>query len=114
MFNIDGRVAVITGGYGVLGASMARCLAKHGVHVAIVGRKPEKGEPLAAELSAIGAEAIFCQADVLDREALVAARETIVAKWGSVDVLINAAGGNMPGATIMPDKSFLDIDFAIL
>ena len=112
MFNIKGRVAVITGGYGVLGASMARCLAEHGVHVAIVGRKAEKGEPLAAELSSIGAEAIFCQADVLDREALEAARETIVANWGSIDVLINAAGGNMPGATIMPDKSFLDIDFA--
>ena len=112
MFNIKGKVAVITGGYGVLGASMARCLAEQGVHIAIVGRKPEKGEPLAAELSAIGAEAIFCKADVLDREALVAAREAIVGKWGSIDVLINAAGGNMPGATIMPDKSFLDIDFA--
>ena len=84
---------------------MARCLAKLGAHVAIVGRKPEKGEPLAAELSEIGAEAIFCQADVLDREALVAAREAIVAKWGAIDVLINAAGGNMPGATIMPNKS---------
>ena len=112
MFNIKGRVAVITGGYGVLGASMARCLAKLGVHVAIVGRKPEKGEPLAAELSEIGAEAIFCQADVLDRDALVAAREAIVEKWGAIDVLINAAGGNMPGATIMPDKSYLDIDFS--
>ena len=112
MFDIKGRVAVITGGYGVLGASMARCLAKLGVHIAIVGRKPEKGEPLAAELSEIGAEAIFCQADVLDREALVTARETIVAKWGRIDVLVNAAGGNMPGATIMPDKSFLDIDFS--
>ena len=112
MFDIKGKVVVITGGYGVLGASMARCLAKLGAHVAIVGRKPEKGEPLAAELSEIGAEAIFCQADVLDRDALVAARETIVAKWGSIDVLINAAGGNMPGATIMPDKSYLDIDFS--
>ena len=112
MFDIRGKVIVITGGYGVLGASMARCLAKQGAHVAIVGRKPEKGEPLAAELSEIGAEAIFCQADVLDCEALVAAREKIVAKWGHIDVLINAAGGNMPGATIMPDKSFLDIDFA--
>ena len=71
MFDIKGKVAVITGGYGVLGASMAHCLAEQGVHVAIVGRKPEKGEPLAAELSSIGTEAIFCQADVLDREALL-------------------------------------------
>lgn len=112
LFNLQGRVAVITGGYGVLGASMAHSLAECGVHVAIVGRKSEKGEPLAAELSQSGAEAIFCQADVLDREALVAAREAIVAKWGHIDILINAAGGNMPGATIMPDQSFLDIDFS--
>lgn len=112
MFNLEGKVAVITGGYGVLGASMARCLAAHGVHVVIVGRKAEKGEPLAKELTALGAEALFCKADVLDREALVAAREAIVEKWGHLDILINAAGGNMPGATIMPDKSFLDIDFS--
>lgn len=112
IFDIKGRVAVITGGYGVLGASMAHSLAEHGVHVAIVGRKPEKGEPLAAELSQTGTEAIFCKADVLDREALIAAREKIVNKWNHIDILINAAGGNMPGATIVPDKSFLDIDFS--
>lgn len=112
MFDIKDRVAIITGGYGVLGASMARCLATQGVHVVILGRKPEKGEPLVEELSSLGAEALFCKADVLDREALVAARNTIVKKWGHIDILINAAGGNMPGATIMPDKSFLDIDFS--
>ena len=112
MFCVKDKVVVITGGYGVLGASMARCLAKQGAHIVIVGRKAERGEPLAAELSALGAEALFCKADVLDREALVAAREAVVAKWGKIDVLINAAGGNMPGATIMPDQSFLDIDFS--
>ena len=71
MFDIKGKVAVITGGYGVLGASMARCLAKLGAHVAIVGRKPEKGEPLAAELSEIGAEARFEQMSAAERETLV-------------------------------------------
>ena len=90
---------------------MARCLNERGAYVAIVGRRAEKGEALATELSQTGTEAVFCKADVLDREALIAAREAIVAKWGHIDILINAAGGNMPGATIMPDKSFLDIDF---
>ena len=90
---------------------MARCLNERGALVAIVGRRAEKGEALATELSQSGTEAIFCKADVLDREALTAAREAIVARWGHIDILINAAGGNMPGATIMPDKSFLDIDF---
>lgn len=112
MFSIKDKVVVITGGYGVLGASMARCLAGQGAHVVIVGRKAEKGEALAAELSALGTEVLFCKADVLDRKAVTAAREEIVAKWGKIDVLINAAGGNMPGATIMPDKSFMDIDFS--
>lgn len=112
MFSIKDKVVVITGGYGVLGASMARCLAGQGAHVVIVGRKAEKGEALAAELSALGTETLFCKADVLDRKAVTAAREEIVAKWGKIDVLINAAGGNMPGATIMPDKSFMDIDFS--
>ena len=69
----------------------------------------EKGEALAAELSALGAEAMFCKADVLDREALIAAQEAIIGKWGRIDVLINAAGGNMPGATIMPDKNIFDL-----
>jgi NAD(P)-dependent dehydrogenase (short-subunit alcohol dehydrogenase family) len=91
---------------------MARCLASQGVHVVIVGRKPEKGEALVAELNTTGTEALFCKADVLDREALIAAREEIVAKWGHLDILINAAGGNMPGATITPDQSFLNIDFS--
>ena len=111
MFSVEGKVAIITGGYGVLGASMARCLNERGALVAIVGRRAEKGEALATELSQSGTESIFCKADVLDREALTAAREAIVARWGHIDILINAAGGNMPGATIMPDKSFLDIDF---
>ena len=112
MFDLKDKVVVITGGYGVLGASMARCLAEQGAHIVVVGRKADKGEALATELSALGAEALFCKADVLDKEALTTAREAIVAKWGRIDVLVNAAGGNMPGATIMPDKSFLDIDFS--
>ncbi|MDR0908058.1 MAG: SDR family oxidoreductase [Rikenellaceae bacterium] len=110
MFDIKGRIAVITGGYGVLGSSMAECLSKSGVHVAIVGRKADKGEPLAAHLSEIGAEAMFCQADVLDKEALQQACDAVVAKWGRIDILINAAGGNMPGATIPPGNTFMDID----
>ena len=64
MFDLKDRVVVITGGYGVLGASMARCLAEQGAHIVVVGRKADKGETLAAELSALGAEALFCKADV--------------------------------------------------
>ncbi len=110
MFDLKGRVAVVTGGYGILGFSMAECLAARGVHIVVIGRNGEKGVVAAQKLSQSGAEALFCQADVLDKEALVAARETVLAKWGRVDILINAAGGNRPGATIAPDKTIFDLD----
>lgn len=110
LFDIKGRVAIITGGYGVLGSSMARCLAREGVHVVIVGRNGEKGGQLVAELSASGTEALFCQADVLNREQLEQARDAVVAKFGHIDILINAAGGNMPGATIAPGQTIFDLN----
>lgn len=110
LFDIKGRVAVITGGYGILGSSMARCLAAEGVHVAIIGRNKAKGQALAEEISGLGAEAVFCQADVLERDKLEKAKEVIVGKWGRIDILINAAGGNMPGATIAPGQTIFDLN----
>lgn len=110
LFDIKGRVAVITGGYGILGSSMARCLAAEGAHVAIIGRNETKGQALVDELSGLGTEALFCQADVLDRALLEKAKETIVSKWSRIDILINAAGGNMPGATIAPDQTVFDLN----
>jgi NAD(P)-dependent dehydrogenase (short-subunit alcohol dehydrogenase family) len=59
-----------------------------------------------------GAACLGCVADVLDRPALEAARDRVLGEWGRVDGLINGAGGNMPGATISPDKTFADLDFA--
>lgn len=109
LFDIKGRVAVITGGYGVLGSSMARCLANEGVHVVIVGRHEEKGQQLVKELS-VSTEALFCQADVLDRLMLERAKEAIITRFGRIDILINAAGGNMPGATIAPGQTIFDLD----
>ena len=109
LFDISGRVMVITGGYGILGRHIAAYLVAQGAKVVIVGRSAEKGQALVDELKATG-EALFCLADVLDREALTAARDTIIATYGTIDVLINAAGGNMPGATIAPDKTFFDLD----
>lgn len=109
LFDISGRVMVITGGYGILGRHIAAYLVAQGAKVVIVGRSAEKGQALVDELKTTG-EALFCLADVLDREALTAARDTIIATYGTIDVLINAAGGNMPGATIAPDKTFFDLD----
>lgn len=110
MFDLKGKVAVITGGYGVLGSSMARCLAGQGVRVAILGRKKEKGEPLAEELKSQGTDACFVQADVLHKKEVEQACREVVERWGKVDILINAAGGNMAGATIAPGQTLFDMD----
>jgi NAD(P)-dependent dehydrogenase (short-subunit alcohol dehydrogenase family) len=97
-FNLSGRVAVVTGGYGVLGSSMAVGLGEAGVKVALLGRNREAGEARAAEFRARGIEAMALQADVLDEAQLRAARAELLAAWGQVDILLNAAGGNVQRA----------------
>lgn len=98
MFDLSGRVAVVTGGYGVLGGSMAAGLAAAGARVALLGRRREAGEAKAEELRRSGAEALVLEADVLDEAALRASREELLRAWGRVDILVNAAGGNVARA----------------
>lgn len=95
---------VITGGYGVLGGSIARHFAGEGARVVIVGRSEEKGAAFARE---IGAD--FERADVLDRDALMLCREMILQRFGRIDALVNVAGGNVPGATLAPDQPFFEM-----
>jgi NAD(P)-dependent dehydrogenase (short-subunit alcohol dehydrogenase family) len=97
-FDISGRVAVVTGGYGVLGGRLATDLARAGARVAILGRNREKADALVASLTAEGLEATTLVADALDVAALTAAREEIESKWGVPDILVNAAGGNVARA----------------
>ena len=93
--DLSGRVAVVSGGYGVLGASLASGLAEAGVRVAILGRRRDAAEAKAAEIRATGAESIVLLADVLDDAGVRAARDELLRTWGRVDILINAAGGNV-------------------
>lgn len=108
-FNIEDRVIVITGGYGVLGVAISTYLAQQGAKVVILGRNEAKGQALADSIKADGGEALFLKSDVMDRQALEQSREDVLQKYGKIDVLINAAGGNMPGATIAPDKTVFDL-----
>lgn len=110
LFSLQNKTAVITGGTGVLGTSMAKALAKAGANVAIIGRRKEAGEAVAEEIIKAGGKAIAVQADVLKQEDLNSAKEKIISTYSTIDILINAAGGNMPGATIAPDKTFFDLD----
>lgn len=114
LFNIEGKVIIITGGYGVLGSQMSEYLASQGAKVIILGRSKDKGAALAAKIEASGHEAIFIESDVMNKECLEQNREDILNKYGKIDVLINAAGGNMPGATIAPDKTIFDLDINAL
>lgn len=110
LFDVKERVILLTGGYGILGACMARHLAKEGAFVVILGRDERKGSALVDELRADGGEAFFLVSDVLDRGILERNREDIMAKYGRIDVLVNLAGGNQAGATIPPDKNIFDLD----
>ena len=96
--DIAGRVAVVTGGYGVLGASLASGLADSGARVAILGRRRDLAEKKAEELRALGTEAMALVADVLDEASLRAARDELLGAWGRVDILVNAAGGHIARA----------------
>lgn len=110
MFNLQGKVAVITGGCGVLGTSMAQCLATRGVKVAILDLNETLGAQRVDELVSLGTEAAYYKVNVLEKPTIEAARDAILEKWGHIDILINAAGGNMAGATIAPDKTIFDLD----
>ena len=109
LFSLEKKVAVVTGGTGVLGSSMVKALAKAGAKVAIVGRRKDVADDLAKEIKKSGGEAIGVSADVLNAEQLNAAKKTILDQFGAINILVNGAGGNMPGATIPTDKTFLDL-----
>jgi NAD(P)-dependent dehydrogenase (short-subunit alcohol dehydrogenase family) len=97
-FSLDGKVAVVTGGYGVLGGSIAAGLATAGARVAILGRRRDAAEQKAESLRALGVEARALIADVLDDGQLDAARDDLMTAWGRIDILVNAAGGNVARA----------------
>ncbi len=109
IFSLEGKVAVVTGGTGVLGSVMCKALANAGAKVAIIGRRKDAADVLAQEITKAGGAAIGISADVLQQQQLVEARKLILDHFGSIDILVNGAGGNMPGATIGPDKTFLDL-----
>lgn len=108
LYGLEGKVAVITGG-GVLGSAMANALANSGVKVAILDLNKEKAETVANQIKNEGCEALGLGANVLEESQLEAAKEAIITKWNKVDILINGAGGNMPGATIGPDQTVFEL-----
>ncbi|WP_146395694.1 SDR family oxidoreductase [Pseudobythopirellula maris] len=109
LFSLDGEVAAVIGGTGTLGGLMADALAAFGAKVAVLGRNPERGAAAVDRLEKLGAKAMFQAADALDRSSLEKANEAIAAELGPVTVLVAAAGGNHPDATLPPGADFCDI-----
>lgn len=110
LFSLEGKKIAFSGATGVLGHTMALHLANEGAELLILGRTPEKVNELVHKIQSKGGKAWGYFADVTDEDSLNKMTEVIEAQHGSIDTLINSAGGNMPGAVIRPDQNFLDLD----
>lgn len=109
IFSVKDKVVVITGGTGVLGSCIGKYLASEGAKVVILGRRKEEGDAIVKEIKDNGGEAMFLVTDVMNKEVVEQNCADILAAYGKVDSLLNAAGGNMPGATIPPSGTFFDV-----
>lgn len=106
LFDLTGETAVVLGGTGTLGGGMASALAEAGAKVAVVGRSEDRGMKRVREIEAAGGSAIFQSADALDAKSLMQARDAIISRMGSITILVAAAGGNRPDATLPPGSDF--------
>lgn len=109
IFSIAGKVAVITGAGGVLGGSIAKSFVEAGAKVVAIDIRQEQLDVRIKELTDLGGEAIGIIGNVLDIESLEKVAQEILTQWGRIDILLNIAGGNMPGATLAPDQPFYDM-----
>lgn len=108
-FDFTGKVAVITGGAGMLCSAIAGALGKCGANVILVGRTPESLDKVAADICGHGGCAVGMRCDVLDKQALESLAERVIKDFGRVDILINGAGGAKKEATTSEGLSFFDL-----
>jgi NAD(P)-dependent dehydrogenase (short-subunit alcohol dehydrogenase family) len=109
LFDVSGKVIVVTGAAGVLAGGVAKYLQEQGAHVVYLDLHSERVDEVLVEARQISAACSGYACNVLDQAALDAVYEQVLATCGRVDVLINGAGGNMPGATVGPDQDVFDL-----
>ena len=109
IYNLRNKVAVITGGSGVLGSEIAKGLLNAGAKVALLGRNKEKLNEKIISLQKISNNVLGFNCDVLDEEGLIKINDQIISKHKLIDVLINAAGGHVPEAVLDPDQNIFDL-----
>jgi NAD(P)-dependent dehydrogenase (short-subunit alcohol dehydrogenase family) len=112
IFDLSQEVAVVLGGTGVLGGSMAVALASAGARVVVSGRSEERGEQRVAEIAKLGGKALFVQTDATDRDSVEELLATCTQTYGIPSVLVNAAGGNDPRVTVTTEHPFSDISIS--
>ena len=112
LFDLKGKVMVMTGACGVLGTTIVKYFAAQGAKMVLLDleRVSGLGEKTVSEIESAGGEAVFFPTDVLDKAIVEKNLEQVMEKYGTVDVLLNAAGGNMAAATVPPDKTIFDLD----
>ena len=109
LFNLTGKVAVVTGGAGVLCAALCRALADIGAQVVVADMNLLASESLVAEIISHGGKASAQSCNVLDRGSIETLSQAVLDQYGRVDILVNGAGGNKPQATTNPNLSFFDL-----
>ncbi len=109
-FSLNNKVIVITGGTGILGAAFVEAVTEAGGIPCILGRNAEVAEARAAHIQEQGKEAMAVVADVLDEAQLQAARSAILKRYGRIDGLVNAAGGNMPEGVLQPEDDLFGMN----
>ncbi|MBW2961754.1 SDR family oxidoreductase [Mesonia aestuariivivens] len=110
MKKLESKVAIVTGGNGVLGGAIAIGLAAEGAKVGILGRTQSTVVKKVEEIETLGGKAFSIIADVLNREELEVCKENILKEYGQIDILVNAAGGNIKGAVITPEQELFDLN----
>jgi NAD(P)-dependent dehydrogenase (short-subunit alcohol dehydrogenase family) len=109
LYDFTGRTVVITGGTGILGGEIALALVNCGANVAMMDLNLQPAQALLERMGARAKQAVAVEGNVLDVSSLRQATEAIVSRFGAIDCLVNAAGGNKPQATTSPDLSFFDL-----
>ena len=105
-FSIAGKVAVVTGGSGVLGSNIAEGFLRAGAKVIIIGAHQDRVDAALERLRTVSSEVAGTVCNVLDIKSLQAVKEQVLSQWGRIDILVNAAGGNIPGGTLTVDQTF--------
>ncbi len=109
MYDFTGRTVAITGGAGVLGGEIAQALAGCGANVAILDLNLDPAKSILEKLGSRASQVMTVKTNVLDKDSLRQASEAVLEKFGAIDCLVNAAGGNKPQATTSADLAFFDL-----